>query len=162
MTPQNPSAEVLNIQLTEFTYNPEYDFTLLDEVEIKVQVLSRAPPGKDQFDILVRIAYHDKKTSQSVLSTSCVTNYALIGMVKGVDAEDGRTTVDIPGRFLYLMRIEAVAHARALIATQAASTPFGKTFVALSIGAISQAVEEEVELANVDEPVIKEFNPKSK
>lgn len=145
MAPSKFSADVLDIQLVEFIYNPEYDFDKLHEVDIKVIVLTRAPPDKDQFDVMVKIAYHNKATAEPVLTTSCVTNYALTGMPKGMLPETGESTVDIPAHLIHLMKIEAVAHARALIATQAASTPFGKTYVSLGMRTITQMLREEIE-----------------
>ncbi|WP_162550272.1 hypothetical protein [Hymenobacter nivis] len=146
MDPTAPSAEVSNIQLTEFIYNPEYDFANMEEVELKITVLHRAPLQNEQFDVLVKIVYQDKKTSESVLSTSCVTSYTLKGMKKGTDSESSTNTIDIPGVIDSLMKIEAVAHARALVAVQAASTPFGKTYVSLGTRVMTQLIQEEIKV----------------
>ena len=152
MEKKAPSVEVINIQLTEFTYNPDYDFSTVDEVDLRVTVLTRVPPEKEQLDIMVKIAYHDKKTSDSVLVTSCVTNYAMTGMNKGTEPESGDATVDIPAQLLRLMKIEAVAHARAIVAVQAAATPFGQTYVSSGKSEIARLIREEVEVAAVREP----------
>lgn len=162
MSPSKFSANVSDIQLVEFTYNPEYDFEKLHEVDMKVIVQTRAPPDKDQFDVMVKIAYNNKATAEPVLTTACVTNYALTGMPKGVHPETGESTVDVPAHLIHLMKIEAVAHARALISTQAASTPFGKTYVSLGMRAITQMLREEIEevITKAKEPKAKE--PKSR
>ena len=156
MASPKPSAEVLNIQLTEFTYNADYDFSSVDEVELKATVLNRAPPEKNQFDVVIKLVYYDKKASIPVLTTSCVTNYALKSMPTGSHPEhpeSGESAVNIPAYLVHLMKVEAIAHARALVAIQAASTPFGRIYVSLGVTPIMQMLQEAFESADDEETV---------
>jgi hypothetical protein len=146
MLSNNYSAKVLDIQLTEFSYKIQYDFATLDEVELKVSIMHRLP-DKERYDVMVKIDYLDKKNLEPVLSTVCVTSYSLAGLdyKANKDDENRPISVDIPEDLVRIMNIEAVAHARALVAQQAASTPFGKTYVSLGTRVLQQFVKTIVE-----------------
>ena len=128
-----PRATVANIQLTEFSYESDYDFQNLDDVDLNVNVMKRLAPistqnAADRFDVLVQITYSDQRTAVAVLKAACLTSYTVHGIAASTDPQSGERTLEIPNSLLALMRIEAVAHARALVAGQAAATPFGKTY----------------------------------
>ncbi len=129
-TTNDCGVAVSNIQLINFSYEIDYDLQNISAVDLSVTELTRVMLEANRFDFLVTIAYLDQRTAAPVLQATCLTSYALHGMQRATDPQSGKSTVQVPNALLALMRIEAAAHARALVAVQAAATPFGKIYVA--------------------------------
>ncbi len=132
MATTSPSARPLAIRLVGFVYLMDYEPTSQSEVTYKLETLHRILPGADKMEVLVNITYQANDREEPVLTGSCLTTYELIGVPKEKDPQSDGYLYVISDELNQQMTIEAVAHARALVAQQTASTPFHESHVALS------------------------------
>lgn len=133
-TPQ-PAAQPLTIRLVGFSFDYDYEIENGAEVSYKTDLLHRIPPQTETMDVLVTITYRVAGREEPVIEASCLTTYLLSGVQKTQDPENANSHLYVVSDELaQRMNTEAVAHARALLAQQLASTPFAHSHVALSTG----------------------------
>ena len=126
-----PNAQVQAIRLTDFNYNPEYVTTAEVPIMYQLQVLHRVPEDGETLEITVGMRYLDSDSANFLLSASCRTVYQMTGMTRMKHPETGLPVVDVPEALLQQLTLEAVAHARALVAGHTAGTWFEQCHVAL-------------------------------
>jgi hypothetical protein len=131
MTEQQPVATVQSIRLTAFQCDPDYQPKHLIAIHYNVAVGHRVPPTGETLEIQVRITYQEKDRPDMLVDSTCLTTYLLENVQRGPDSTDGQPTVTVPEAALRRMTTEAIAHARAVLATQTAGTPFSRTHIAI-------------------------------
>ncbi|GAA3976729.1 hypothetical protein [Hymenobacter antarcticus] len=124
-------AQVQSIRLTDFNVNPDYVATEAAPITYQLQVLNRVPEHGESLEITVSIRYEAPDSTCFLLSAVCLTVYRVAGMTRLEHPETGRPVVDVPEELLQQLSIEAVAHARALVASHTAGTWFEQCHVAL-------------------------------
>ena len=124
-------AQVQSIRLNDFNYNPEYVAPEAVPIHFQLEVLNRVPEDGQTLDITVGIRYLEEETSRFLLSASCRTVYRVAGMTRLEHPDTGLPVVDLPEALLQQLTLEAVAHARALVAGHTAGTWFEQCHVAL-------------------------------
>ncbi|GAB3308985.1 hypothetical protein [Hymenobacter tenuis] len=128
-------AQVQSIRLNDFNYNPEYVAPEAVPIHFQLEVLNRVPEDGQTLDITVGIRYLEEETSRFLLSASCRTVYRVAGMTRLEHPDTGLPVVDVPEALLQQLTLEAVAHARALVAGHTAGTWFEQCHVALGASA---------------------------
>ena len=126
-----PYAQVHAIRLTDFNYNPDYVATEAVPITYRLQVLNRVPEHGESIEITVGIRYLEPDSANFLLNASCQTVYKMTGMTRLEHPDTGLPVVDVAEELLQQLSVEAVAHARALVAAHTAGTWFEQCHVAL-------------------------------
>jgi hypothetical protein len=124
-------AQVYSIRLIDFHYTPDYVATEAMPVHYQLQVEHRVPENGETLEITVGIRYLENESTGFLLSASCLTIYRMAGMTRLAHPDTGEPVVDVPAELLVQLNVEAVAHARALVAGHTAGTWFERCHVAL-------------------------------
>jgi len=124
-------AQVHAIRLTDFHYHPAYVATEATPVHYQLQVEHRVPEDGETLEITVGIRYLEGESACFLLSACCLTVYQMAGMTRLAHPDTGEPVVDVPAELLEQLTVEAVAHARALVAGHTAGTWFERCHVAL-------------------------------
>ncbi|RSK24507.1 hypothetical protein [Hymenobacter metallilatus] len=133
-------AQVQSIRLTDFNYNPDYVPTEEVPITYQLQALNRVPEDGETLEITVGIRYLEPDSANFLLSATCRTVYKMMGMTRLKHPETGRPVVDVAEVLLQQLSVEAVAHARALVAAHTAGTWFEQYHVSLG-GALESLIK---------------------
>lgn len=148
MSTPAPYAAPVSIQLTQFNYDFDYEQKVDCPITFKADIQHRIPtnPDADEIQVLVTITYRAQDQEQPVLQATCLTTYMLMNVAK-TEGADGVQRYTMPSALGKQMTIEAIAHARALLAQHTAGTPFQQAHVPLNFDLNRAPAVEDIQQA---------------